>query len=135
ITAVLVHNNKRALKQKAIQPATTVKNNRDNIDKPIKEQPVKEDTTPLVPPTPPLPPARSNNGLVVILSLLCCLFLGGFLWMLWKSNTAGKVQDTALPVELNPVEKRLSDSINNLQGTTLVLTDSSFAKEITISDT
>jgi PPM family protein phosphatase len=130
ITVVLVHNNKRAVKQKAIQPATTVKTNEDKIEEPKLEQ-----SLPVIPTVQYQPPGRSNRGVILLLSVLCCLFLGAFLWMLWKSNTVEDVQGTALPAASNPQEKHLSDTINNLQGSTLVLSDSSFAREITISDT
>jgi PPM family protein phosphatase len=135
ITVVLVQNNKRAVKQKAIQPATTTKRNNGKTDEPIKEKPINQDPPPVVPLVQPQHPVKSNKGIIILLSLLCCLFLGAFLWMLWKSDTGGNVKEPALPSAMNLLETRLTDTINNLRGTTLILSDSSFAKELTISDT
>lgn len=127
ITVVLVQNNKRAVKQKAIQPAA-IKKNEDLIDEPIEE------SLPVAQPVAPVS-ARSNNGIITLLSILCIVFLGGFLWMLWKSKTGENDRQPLLPAEMNQHEKRLADTISNLRGHTLVLSDSSFAQEIMISHT
>lgn len=138
ITVVLVHNNKRGVKQKAIPPATTLKKNEEPTDEPIKETPL-----PVAQPPQPVEPsiakstpiAKNNKGIILLLSLLCLVFLGGFLWMLWKDKTAADTAHAAQPTQPNLHEKRLANAIGYLRGNTLILADSFFAQEITISDT
>jgi serine/threonine protein phosphatase PrpC len=129
ITVVLVHNNKRVVKQKAIQPATALKKNEDKIDEPVKEAPL-----PVVQTVQP-PKVESNKGIILLLSTLCLVFLGGFLWMLWKTKATEDTPQTATPTVMNLQEKRLANAIGYLKGKTLVLSDSFFAREIIISDT
>jgi serine/threonine protein phosphatase PrpC len=128
ITVVLVHNNKRAVKQKAIQPVTTLKKNEDQTEELI------EAPLPVVQPV-ALPKEKSNKGIIMLLSFLCLVFLAGFLWMLWKTRAAANAPQTAAPTVPNLQEKRLANAIGFLKGNTLVLSDSFFAQEITISDT
>ncbi len=128
ITVVLVHNNKRAVKQKAIQPATLVKKNEDKIEEPVIE--------PLPPVVQPVQPSnvKNNKGIILLLSALCLVFLGSFLWMLWKTRVTADAQQIATPT-MSLQEKRLANAIGYLKGNTLILSDSFFAQEIIISDT
>ncbi|MCU7552036.1 protein phosphatase 2C domain-containing protein [Chitinophagaceae bacterium LB-8] len=136
ITVVLAHNNKRGVKQKAIQPASLIKKNEQSIDEPV----IKEAPLPVVQPLQTISPApptvvKSNKGIIILLSSLCLVFFGCFLWMLWKSKTTGEAPQATLAKQMNLQEKRLANAIGYLRGNTLVLSDSFFAQEIIISDT
>jgi PPM family protein phosphatase len=127
-----VHNNKRGVKQKAIQPATSVKKNEEPIEEPVKEAPL-----PVVQPVLPVQPSvvKRNMGIILFLSLLCLLFFSGFLWMLWKSQATESDPQATQPTQMNLQEKRLANALGFLRGNILVLSDSFFAREIIISDT
>lgn len=86
----------------------------------------------------PVHPPKTNN-INKILALLCLIFLGTTVFLLWQNfkttaNTAGTGSDTVAETR-NAQEMKLQDAINSLQGDTLVLSDSAFTQPILISDT
>lgn len=133
VTVVLVHNDKERKQHATTKPATaTVKpvEQQEVIAKPVtkkEEQPVE-----------PIKP-KSNGGTVAILSILCFIFLGGFIWQFKKNNELAaipKKTDTLVSQHLkNAQELKLQDTINNLKGNTLVLSAADFKQPIVLSDT
>jgi hypothetical protein len=121
ITVVLLHNNKKPLKQKATKPISVKKN---DIQKPEQQKQLSETRL----------SEKRINWLAVLLLLLCVIFLAAFLWQ-WQKNTVQKNPvNPGVQKNLNAVEQKLQDSIRHA-GNILILEDSIFNKGIIINDT
>jgi hypothetical protein len=142
ITAVLVHNNKSPLKQKATKPiVAAVKKKSDNgsdEDGEFSEENLKvqSQTKPLIIEK----VNRRSSRAVPILLFLCILFLGAFLWMLYKDFFQGSSQREYTPMSMtdstrNEQEQKLLDSINNPASNEVFVVNVAGSKPILISDT
>lgn len=136
ITAVLVHNNKPPLKQKATKPVVAaVKKKSDNAS---DEEILKAETN-----TKPLiieKVNRRSSKAVPVLLFLCLLFLGAFLWMLYKDFFQGKGQKVYAPMNIintkrNEQEQKLLDSINNPASNEVFVLNMAGGKPVVITDT
>lgn len=131
VTVVLVHNDKQRKQHSATKPVAAVK----VAEQPeVTPAPVKKDEEPE-----PVVKTKSNGGTVAILTLLCFIFLGGFIWQFKKNADQAaipKKTDTlvARPMK-NAVELKLQDTINKLKGHTLLLSAADFQQPIVLSDT
>ncbi|AYL94170.1 PP2C family protein-serine/threonine phosphatase [Mucilaginibacter celer] len=133
VTVVLVHNDKERKQHATTKPTSTA-------TKPVEQQEVvakpvaqKEQTPATVVKT------KGNGGTVAILSILCFIFLGGFIWQFKKNSeftVIPKKTDTlaAQPIK-NAQELKLQDTINKLKGNTLVLSAADFKQPIVLTDT
>jgi len=139
ITVVLVKNNNQALHHEALKPVTAIKNNlnpvkhTDNVPAAAPKEPVaiEKRITPV--------PAPSGKGSgLKILGTLCFLLLCACIYLIWLNNkNVNQEKQEKLSAFKNPrnaQEKKLQDTLNNLNGNTLVLTDSLFQSPIIISE-
>lgn len=126
ITVVLVYNNSKPVKQKATKPIVVKKNSRPQ--KEVAPEPKAEEVAP--------PPAKSNKGLVTALSVLSLVLVGVIGYLLWTKNKGEEKENSSPAVFVeNETERKLVDTIQNLDGNTLVLFDSLFQSPIVLSDT
>jgi serine/threonine protein phosphatase PrpC len=139
ITAVLVHNNKAPLKQRATKPVVAaVKKKSDNEDAESHDELLEAETE-----TKPIiieKVNRRSSRAVPILLFLCILFLGAFLWMLYKDFFQGKPQKNYAQMNVidskrNEQEQKLLDSINNPASNEVFIINVAGGKPIVISDT
>jgi PPM family protein phosphatase len=124
ITVVLVQNNKKPLKQPASKPVLVKKkktdpvNSKNNIEE--KVEPVVSSSHQRVENQAPLQ-GNKNNGIIWLLSLLCLLFLTGFIWMWWSKNHFSGTPGEVVKKEKNVQEIRLQTFINASPGDTVDL--------------
>ncbi|HVF80909.1 MAG TPA: hypothetical protein VM884_03205 [Flavisolibacter sp.] len=83
---------------------------------------------------------RRSSRAVPILLFLCILFLGAFLWMLYKDFFQAKpqknyVQTNTVDNKRNEQEQKLLDSINNPAANEVFVVNVAGSKPIVISDT
>jgi serine/threonine protein phosphatase PrpC len=128
ITVVLVHNDKKPLRQKATKPVAVKKNEEAN-------EITAADSSETVATKPAPTKKRKNNSAVWMLTFLCLLLGAGSYW-LWTKNKELEASQTKTNKEyvLNPAEKKLNDSLG-LAPRLLNLTEPAFGKSITIGDT
>ena len=121
ITVVLVHNHKKASKQKATRPVLIKKNEQAPKQVEIKKTPVMHK-----------PEKKKGKGLIVFLLLLCIL-LAAAVYFLWQRNIKKPepLNTVTQAVKRNASEQRLLDS---LEVSPFIFLDSSYGKAITISD-
>ena len=128
ITVVLVYNNSKPVKQKATKPIIVKKNNRPQ-QKEIVQPPKREEVV-------PQPHVKSYKGVVTALSILSVLLLGVIGYLLWTKNDKEKTAGTTPNVFVeNEAERKLVDTLDNMVGNTLLLTDSLFQNPMVLSDT
>lgn len=148
ITVVLVKNNNEALKHEALKPGTDIRNKilpvaqPDEVSaagpilfetKPARTEPAatKKRTTPV-----PVPSGKGSG--LKILGTLCFLLFCACIYLIWLNNkNVNQEKQEKLSAFKNPrnaQEKKLQDTLNNLKGNTLVLTDSLFQSPIIISE-
>jgi serine/threonine protein phosphatase PrpC len=135
ITVVLVRNDRAPVKQQATRPVLIKK--KDQVADEPAPQPVKEtviEKKPVV-----LKKRTRTSAWTVILLLLCLALIGVVGWLLWKQRTQPKAiyQPPAVAATVhkkNEAEARLQDTLNNLQGDTLVLREQDFGSAILLSD-
>lgn len=133
VTVVLVHNDKERRQHGATKPAAA-------MVKPVEQQEVtakpvtKEEQEQVA-----AVKTKSNGGTVAILSILCFVFLGGFIWQYKKNNELNSMPKTPDTISAKPIknahELKLQDTINNLKGNTLVITAADFKQPILLTDT
>lgn len=126
ITAVLVVNNKKPLKQKATKPVTLLKKNESAEAVTVATTEIEEEEAPVV--------KSRRNTTVILLLLFFCLLLGAAAWWFWNENKKLKEAAVVVPRSQNGLEKKLADSLGVAQRTAL-LRDSVFSKNILIGDT
>ena len=131
VTVVLVHNDKERKQHSATKPVAAVK----AADQPeVIPVPVKKQEEPEV-----VVKTKGNGGTVAVLTLLCFIFLGGFIWQFKKNADQAAVPkktDTLVVRHIkNAAELKLQDTINKLKGHTLLLSAADFQQPIILSDT
>ena len=128
ITAVLVQNNKRPVKQEAKKPVLVKKKDVEKIQEPPKE-------APKIIPKPAIEITKTNTGLVKVLSVLCLLFLLGFIWLWWRQDRNESVGATTPKTVKNAQEIRLQALINGSINDTVLINDSTLGPSIYLTDT
>jgi serine/threonine protein phosphatase PrpC len=128
ITVVIVQNSKTPLKLKATKPVALKKNDRPSGEKPEKEPQESIGVKPAI-------KRRGRGGLIVFLTLLSLVFLGGFLWMWWQQRNQTAIPVQSSIVQPNEQEINLQNLINTSASDTIIITDSLFGKTIFLSDT
>ena len=128
ITVVLVQNYKRPVKQEAKKPVLIKREPVENSKPPQKATPVEEvrQTT---------KPKEKNTGIIVILSILCLLFLSGFIWLWQKQHNTKNAQDDLVTNEKNVQEIRHQTFINASQSDTILLNNPNWSGTISLTDT
>ncbi|MGV3658145.1 MAG: PP2C family protein-serine/threonine phosphatase [Chitinophagaceae bacterium] len=126
ITVVLVQNRSKPLKQKRVKPVVVKKNSRQQPEAaaPQPKEEVKAVTT------------KSYKGAAIglgILSLMLAAAVGYLLWSIEKEEKTAKAKPDVF-VE-SEAERKLIDSLQNLQGNHLVLTEAAFQNPILLTDT
>lgn len=130
VTVVLVKNNNPTLQHEALKPNSETKS----------RSPKQHHTAPA--PAPPQPgitpaPVAKGNGLK-ILGTLCFILFCACIYLVWLNNkNVNREKQEKLSAFKNPrnaQEKKLQDTLNNLNGNTLLLTDSIFQSPIIISE-
>ncbi len=127
ITVVLVQNNKQPVKQEAAKPVLIKKRNIENVEA-QREEPVPVKAM-------PAPATRSKNGVILLLSILCLLFLGGMIWMWWQQNKKPGMQQAFVKKERNVQEIRLQTFINASPGDTVTFNNTQTGQTIYLTDT
>jgi hypothetical protein len=137
ITVVIVENNKKPLKQPASKPVLVKKK---KIEPVVSRNSIEEKVEHVAPSRQQKLASRvpvqgnRNNGIIWLLSILCLLFLSGFIWMWWSKNhfsgTPGVVKK-----EKNVQEIRLQTFINASPGDTVELQISSRDHILYLTDT
>ncbi|MGN6163449.1 MAG: PP2C family protein-serine/threonine phosphatase [Flavisolibacter sp.] len=128
ITVVLVQNYKRPVKQEAKKPVLIKKESVENsrpVQKTIPVEHVKQTTK----------PKRKSTGIIAILSVLCLLFLSGFIWLWWKQHCSKSIQADLVKMEKNVQEIRLQTFINASQSDTILLNNPNWSGTISLTDT
>jgi PPM family protein phosphatase len=138
ITVVLVQNNKKPLKQPASKPVLVKKK---KIEPVISRNDTEEKVEPAAPSSQqrliskgPIQGNRSN-GIIWLLSLLCLLFLSGFIWMWWSKNHFAGTPGEVVKKEKNVQEIRLQTFINASPGDTVDLETGSGDHTLYLTDT
>jgi serine/threonine protein phosphatase PrpC len=138
ITVVLVQNNKKPLKQPASKPVLVKKkkvepvisrNDMDESVEPVattKHQTVASQVS---------NPGKRHNNILWILSILCLLFLSGFIWMWWSKNHFSGTPGEVVKKEKNVQEIRLQTFINASPGDTIELETGSKDHILYLTDT
>ncbi|TCD03921.1 PP2C family protein-serine/threonine phosphatase [Pedobacter psychroterrae] len=139
ITVVLVTNNNPALKQEALKPATVTHSKVSPVSTFEKVSAPKSNETPIIENHTIPVPVKSGKGTgLMILGTLCFLLVCACIYLIWlnNKNVNQEKQEKLSPFKnpRNAQEKRLQDTLNNLKGNTLILTDSLFQSPITISE-
>jgi serine/threonine protein phosphatase PrpC len=137
ITLVLVKNDNEAVVHEVAKPVPkSIKRNTVSI----AESAPKISSTPLDPPTKPIEQTKAQNrsgssGTTIVLTLLCLLFLGSTAYLYYDKylRTAKMPPLSAVKPPRNAQEKRLQDTIDDLKGNILVLSDSLFKSPILIT--
>lgn len=128
ITVVLVQNNKRPVKQEAKKPVLIKKADVEKTQEPVQQTPAlitKQKT----------PHTKSGSGAIVVLSILCLLFLSGFVWLWWKQHQAPQTFSSITTKEKNTQEIRLQTFINASVSDTVSLGDGNWPNTIMLTDT
>lgn len=134
ITVVLVKNNKNPLQHNATMPAAGATKSIISEDKPhLHEEESSMDTT-----TPSASKSTWGKAPVIILSLLTFLFLGATVWQYLENQNRDVVSAVPkavvpVPVEKNKQEIKLQQSINNLKGNVLILTDTGYQSPVVLT--
>jgi serine/threonine protein phosphatase PrpC len=138
ITVVLVQNNKKPLKQPASKPVLVKKKkvepviSRNDMDESVeplattKHQTVASQVS---------NPGKRHNNILWILSILCLLFLSGFIWMWWSKNHFSGTPGEVVKKEKNVQEIRLQTFINASPGDTVELETGSKDHILYLTDT
>ena len=138
ITVVLVQNNKKPLKQPASKPVLVKKKkvepviSRNDMDESVeplattKHQTVASQLS---------NPGKRHNNILWILSILCLLFLSGFIWMWWSKNHFSGTPGEVVKKEKNVQEIRLQTFINASPGDTVELETGSKDHILYLTDT
>ncbi|MEJ7560504.1 MAG: protein phosphatase 2C domain-containing protein [Pedobacter sp.] len=149
ITAVLVANNNKKLVYEATKPGRATKPTPKTktpivIDQELPYNEIKDEKSPESIPevitsihtdTVDNVQKKSGKGLIILLSLLCLLFISStaYLYWLYNNHPATAVQPqrlTEITEKRNTKEIMLQDTLNKLQGQTLILSDSLFPSPI-----
>lgn len=136
ITAVLVENNKPRLKLEATKPVAVLqkKNDVDEITKVVED---KVHSKPII--IEKL--NRRSSKAIPLLLFLCILFLGAFIWMLYKDNWLGgktNVVTTDITTQQrkqSEQEQHLLDSINDPSRKEVFITNAPDSKSFVVGDT
>jgi len=126
ITVVLVYNDSAPVKVKATKPKVVKKKDAPKSDEPIET----------IQPTAQLVRAKNNNGLVLVLALVCAALLAGFFWLLMRKDPkmSSNEDNPEVQLEQTPVGNKLQDTINRLTSDTLILSAASFGNDVQLSD-
>ena len=138
ITVVLVKNGNKGAKMRAVKPAIKITKKEPSPLKEENESIYKEQVVPVTTPE----KVKSYKGAAIILSILCLLFLAGYVWLYFHQNKPVEEEVVTAPNpqlisvrQQNLQEKLLYDSINKSGFTTVTLPDSVYAQPISISNT
>jgi serine/threonine protein phosphatase PrpC len=101
------------------------------------EQILESIINPIETPSPLNTPEKSGKGLIILLSILCILFISStaYLYWLYNNHPATAVQPkrlTEVTENRSTIEIKLQDTLNKLQGQTLILSDSLFPSPIVL---
>lgn len=132
ITAVLVQNDKKPLKQKAAKPARTKKRQQ------IQEETIKNDELPVqsVVENRTAPTSSNSKIAITILSVVCIALLAGFLWQVFKQDEQPSVvKNTVAATDRNEQELMLQGYFDTVSSKKVKLSDSLFSRTILLSDT
>jgi serine/threonine protein phosphatase PrpC len=128
ITAVLVQNTGKPLKQKATKPAAIKKNEQQE-----KEELVNENKHTSFEET--KMPRRRSRGVIRFLTICCGLLLGALAWSFFRWRPLSEKENPALISQQNPQEKKLLDTLNLFTTTTLLVSDSLVSSPLYLTDT
>ena len=138
ITVVLVQNNKKPLKQPASKPVLVKKKkiepvvSRNNTEEKVEYvAPSRQQKVATRGPV----QGNRNNSIIWLLSILCLLFLSGFIWMWWSKNHFSGTQGEVVKKEKNVQEIRLQTFINASPGDTVDLATGSKDHILYLTDT
>ena len=129
ITVVLVKNTDKPLKQKATKPVSIKKNDRQESESPANEN------TENTPGTLGKSPRVRSRAIIRLLTIFCGLLLGALVWSFFRWRPKKNGENTVLALQPNPFEKKLSDTLNLLSTTTLLMSDSLFSNPVYLNDT
>jgi PPM family protein phosphatase len=133
ITVVLVHNNKKLVKQKAQRPATLHVVPPTNKDEGLSATPPVSGKPPRFK---PLDKKNRNKTAVISLSVLCVVLMGGLGYLIWKQYKGeSDARRAAMTVVKNEKELELQRLINETAGDTLLLDYSFFGGSVRLTDT
>lgn len=128
ITAVIVHNNNKPLKQKVTKPVA-VKKNETEVKEFIGSEPIKIEQAPVK--------KRKRNGAgIAILSLLVVALLGTLLWYMSREKDEKIEPAIAIApiVQQSKEGSQLADSLQSSKNKKVII-DSIFKSPIVLSDT
>ncbi|TKC06980.1 protein phosphatase 2C domain-containing protein [Pedobacter frigoris] len=139
ITVVLVKNDNESLVHEATKPIAKPER------KPQPNKPVLREVVEAVPVSAVAQQAqdikqeqKSNKGIITLLSVLCLVFLLLSVYLLWQTsqqlNNVKQHRLTATKNIRNPQEVKLQDTINNVKGNVLILSDSLFKSPIILTE-
>jgi hypothetical protein len=130
ITVVLVYNDAAPVKMRATKPKVVKKK-----DVPKKAEPVVQQAVPVQQPI--MQKAKSNTGLIALLSVLCIAFLAAFLWALFRKKPQAANGSSSSPdvqLEQTPSGAKLQDTLDRFTGDTLVLPNTTFGSAVQLTD-
>lgn len=127
ITVVLVENNHKRIKQKATKPVTLIK--KKDQQKEVNEFNKDFETT--LPLSTSKKPASNKINLLLLMLFLAST--AGFIWLWFNKKEDASIQPVVFDHPLNPEEKILKDSLNNVLNTTFFITPNVFGDTILLS--
>ncbi|TDH26569.1 serine/threonine-protein phosphatase [Segetibacter sp. 3557_3] len=131
ITVVLVHNDKAPVKQEALRPAVSLKQTEDPVEDEVSLKPLSATETIITEP--------KKSSTVPILSILCLVLLGAFLWLLYKGYHNKRVyqqqsSNIIVKKDRNEQERRFVDSIGAASNGEVFVIAAAGAPPLTITD-
>jgi len=138
ITVVLVKNTNESLIHEATKPGLKAQKKRIQAESPSNETTEQTPVVVTVNPSQDLKEEhKSNKGIIILLSVLCAVFLLLSVFLLLRTSQELKgVKQHRLAESKNirnAQEIKLQDTINNLKGNVLIITDSLFKSPIILS--
>jgi len=140
ITVVLVKNNNAPLLHEATKPQLK-SDNKKTSKVPLRENPVavKQENAPAQPVIKEIRhEQKSNKGIVRFLVLICLGLLALCIYLFWRNTEQqGKLTQQPLNADNTPrnaQEIRLQDTLNNLKGNILIISDSLFTSPILLTE-
>ncbi|WP_316793643.1 protein phosphatase 2C domain-containing protein [Pedobacter frigoris] len=140
ITVVLVKNDNQSLVHEATKPLARPERKKQQPNKPVVRETVEQApvSTAAQEAQEIKQEQKSNKGIITLLSVLCLVFLLLSVYLLWQTsqqlNNVKQHRLTAAKNIRNPQEVKLQDTLNNLKGNVLILTDSLFKSPIILTE-